>query len=68
MAAAGVPGRGEYGKTCTLPIARSSTTRAVRRKAASSSPGKPTIASVVRLTPGSASRARRQASTYAAGS
>ena len=48
-AAVVVPGRGEYGKTCTFVIRASRTTSSVRRNAASSSPGKPTITSVVRL-------------------
>ena len=43
------PGRGEYGKTCTFVIPARATTSSVRSNAASSSPGKPTITSVVRL-------------------
>ena len=55
-----VPGRGEYGKTCTLVMPASATTPSVRAKAASSSPGKPTITSVVRLKSASGARRRRK--------
>ena len=57
-AAVRVPGRGEYGKTCTLVIPSRSTSASVRSNAASSSAGNPTITSVVRLSPASGSRRR----------
>src|SRR5947207_11892802 len=58
-AAVAVPGRGEYGKTCTFVIPAAAITARVRSKAASVSVGKPTIASVVRLKSSSASSRRR---------
>ena len=48
-AAVAVPGRGEYGNACTCVIPRARTTSRVRANAASSSPGKPTMTSAVRL-------------------
>ena len=48
-AAVRVPGRGEYGKTCTFVSPAARTTSSVRSNARSSSAGKPTIASLVRL-------------------
>ncbi len=59
LSAVSVPGRGEYGKTWTFVIPAVSTRRSVAANAASSSAGKPTIASVVRLKP-SASATRRR--------
>ena len=53
-----VPGRGEYGKTCTFVIPTRSTSASVRSNAASSSAGKPTITSVVRLKPASGASRR----------
>ena len=52
-----VPGRGEYGNTCTFVIPASRTTRSVFANARSSSAGKPTITSVVRLKSSRAARA-----------
>ena len=43
------PGRGEYGKTCTFVSRAARTVSSVRSNAASSSAGKPTITSAVRL-------------------
>ena len=58
-ASATVPGRGEYENVCTRVIPAASTASSVRRKASSSSVGKPTITSVVRFTWGAASRSSR---------
>ena len=59
-AAVAVPGRGEYGKTCTFVIPAAPTTRErAARTPRSSSPGKPTITSVVRLKSPSGSSRRR---------
>jgi hypothetical protein len=54
-----VPGRGEYGKTCRRESPTCSTTSSVRRNASSSSDGKPTITSAVRLKSSSDARRRR---------
>jgi hypothetical protein len=47
--AVAVPGRGEYGNTCTFVSPARSTTSSVFANASSSSPGKPTMTSLVRL-------------------
>jgi hypothetical protein len=61
-AAVAVPGRGEYGKTWTFVIPARRTRSSVRRKAGSSSPGKPTMTSDVRLkSPSDATRLRYRA-------
>ena len=53
------PGLGEYGKTCTFVTPASASTRRVEANAASSSAGKPTITSAVRLkSPSGASPAQ----------
>ena len=50
-----MPGRGEYGKTCTFVIPTAATAAIVLSNARSSSVGKPTITSVVRLKSSSGS-------------
>ena len=62
-AAVRVPGRGEYGNTCTFEIPSRSTSSRVRANASSSSAGNPTITSVVRLR--CARGARRRANCVA---
>ena len=56
--AAGVPGRGEYGKTCTSEKAHRERKSSVCIKSASLSPGNPTIRSVVIEQSGKAARRR----------
>ena len=62
-AAVRVPGRGEYGKTCTFVSRAARTVSSVRSNAGSSSAGKPTITSAVRLKSASGSSLRRYVST-----
>jgi len=59
-AAVTVPGRGEYGKTCTLVRPASATAASVLSKARSSSVGKPTMTSLVRLKSSSGMSLRRK--------
>ena len=56
MAAAGVPGRGEYWNVKALAKRARSTTSRVCSKSASVSPGKPTMMSVVIAASGIAAR------------
>ncbi len=58
-----VPGRGEYGNTCTLVMPACPTASSVRSNAASPSVGKPTITSVVRLKSRSGSSFARKSPT-----
>ena len=66
-AAVRVPGRGEYGNTCTLVMPGRATALSVLANARSSSVGKPTITSVVRLKSSSPSIRRGTAPSCSGG-